>query len=466
MTKKNIFYIIIIIVATTLTIRLNISNARRQIDYTLFDPIIDVSDLIREHYVSETDYEALISGAINGMLRQLDIHSEYIPPSKLDAFQKQTSGSYEGIGISIDPTDDYITVISPFEGSPAFKAGIQPGDIILEVDGHNTQGWSSTQAVQKLTGPAKSSVTLKVLHPDQTEAQITITRKKITLPIVKGFRRNTLDGAWDFMLDDIEKIGYIRLTQFTAQAPDDFDHAVKKLLDQNLKALLLDLRSNPGGLMSAAIEIADHFLVRGTIVSTRGANSRPQVSHASSRGTYPNFKLVILINQFSASASEIVAGALQDHDRALIVGKRSWGKGSVQRVFILADSNAALKITTDYYYLPNGRCVHKLPNAEVWGVDPDVEQDFDLKKSQPLRKLIIELTIDPLTIAGKRLNGKDQPENEEPPQTLTQQDHQLKQSLAIRLLELDDQLAEAYKQAKQLLNTNPELIPLSQSLNQ
>jgi len=424
---------------------------------------IDVSDLIREHYVSETDYEELISGAINGMLHQLDIHSEYIPPSKLDDFQKQTSGSYEGIGISIDPTDDYITVISPFEGSPAFKAGIQPGDIILEVDGHDTQGWSSTHAIQKLTGPAKSSVTLKVLHPDQTEGHITITREKITVPIVKGFRRNTLDGAWDFMLDDIEKIGYIRLTQFTAEAPDDFDHAVKKLLDQGLKALLLDLRSNPGGLMSAAIEITDAFLDRGIIVSTKGANSRPQVTLASAKDTYPNFKLVILINQFSASASEIVAGALQDHNRALIVGKRSWGKGSVQRVFILPDSNAALKITTDYYYLPKGRCVHKLPNAKVWGVDPDVVQDFDLNESQPLRNLINKLTIDPLTIAGKRLNGKDQPEKEEPPQTLAEQDNQLKLTLAKQLLELDDQLNEAYNQAKKLIRAKTSLDNLATS---
>lgn len=466
MSKSNKFYVSIIVAAMFLTL-LNISSARRNPDYALFDPLIDVCDLIQKYYVADTDDEELIAGAINGMLHQLDVHSEYIPPRDVDEFQKITSGSYEGIGIGIDTKDGFLMVISPFEDSPAYQAGVRAGDIILEVNDEETKGWSSTHAVQELTGVAGSSVTLKVLHRDETEEVITIIRREITVPTVKGWRHNGIDGDWDFMLDEQEKIGYIRLTQFTSEAVAEIDQVVTDLIERNLQALILDLRSNPGGLMSTATELVDRFIDKGVIVSTRGARSSAQVTRAGDENTYPRFHLVILIDQGSASAAEIVAGSLQDHNRAIIVGTRSWGKGSVQRVFKLPESDAALKITTDYYYLPKNRAVHRLPGADAWGVDPDIEQDLiDPGLNAAARKA----KIDQLRQLSEELMARQESFSENPegsPSTdPVSGDAQRNTELADRLLALDSQIAQAHKQCKGLLRSRPPLRGLADILSE
>ena len=426
--------------------------AEAEVDYNLFDPLVDVCDLVERYYVRETVNEDLLTGAINGMLHELDRHCEYIPAGEVDNFQKLTSGTYEGIGVGIGTQDGSLKVISPFEGSPAYEAGLRAGDVILEVNEKETKGWSDTQAVKELTGPAETEVKLKIIRPDKTEKEVTITRKNITVPTIKGWRRSTVDGTWDYLLDEKEKIAYIRLTQFTAKAVNEYRRAVETSLDFGARAIILDLRSNPGGLMSSAIEIVDSLIDGGTIVSTRGAHSPAQEEKAHAAGTFPRFSMVVLINQGSASASEIVAGSLQDNHRAIIVGKRSWGKGSVQRVFKLPDSGAALKMTTDYYYLPNGRCVHKLPHAKLWGVDPDIVEELDEDNYAALGELLRELYA--------------VPENTDSPSPPAEETDVLIAEQLKRLLVLDNQLNQAYKQCKGLIRTRPALQSITGALNE
>lgn len=457
MKKRNCTYIGWVLLS--LLCLVNPATGADEPDYSLFDPLVDVCDLIHRHYVREIDNEEILSGAINGMLHKLDTYSEYIPPRDVAEFQKQTSGSYEGIGVGIDTRDNHLTVISPFEGSPAYKAGIMAGDRIIEVNGDDTKGWSATRAVKELTGEADTDVVLKVLQASGEEKTITITRGQIHVPTVKGWRRNTVDGSWDYFLDDQAKIGYLRLTQFTTDTIERFDEAMAQMLDNNIQALVLDLRNNPGGVLSAALALADRFIDEGVIVSTRGANSPRQTQLAHSEGTLRRFHVVVLINSGSASASEIVAGALQDHHRAVIVGERSWGKGSVQRIIRLMDSGAAVKLTTDYYYLPQGRCLHRLPGAETWGVDPDIEEPYDVKTASKLRRLLDELTSQPLS----SIERKAMPDDPNALSEFWETDRRVKKRLFSKLLKLDNQLDQAVKQCRGLLRTHPTLRGLTEA---
>lgn len=422
---------------------------------SVFNPVVDVCDIVRRNYVTEVKEKNLVTGAVRGMLHALDPYSEYIPEEELDEFQKETSGSYEGIGVGIDTQSGVIMVISPFEDSPAYKAGVQAGDIILEVNGQSTKGWSATRAIQELTGPAGTNVTLKLVHREGQEFVVTITREQIIMPTVRGWRRDAA-GVWDYMIDSEAKMAYVRITQFTADTANELDRVYDAVDRQGMRAMIMDLRSNPGGLMSSAVEIVDRFIEEGVIVSTRGAHTTEQSQLARAEGTWRRFHLVILVDQGSASASEIVAGSLQDHGRAVVVGKRSWGKGSVQRMIRLPDSGAAIKLTTDHYYLPKGRCVHRLPNAEVWGVDPDVEESLNADKMPALRDLLEKLTLTPLTPAAtngakKNADAKSTDEKNAVPEDKAA----LAKEQAQQLMDLDAQLSQAVKQCKGLLRTQP-----------
>ena len=468
MKHMNLLSLIIVLLLSSLSFASESSVTAANADYTLFDPLVDVCELLHGNYVSAVDNDQIAAAAINGMLHSLDPYSEYIPADQVEEFHKLSSGSYEGIGLGVDVKDGYLTVISPFEGSPAHRTGVRPGDIILEVDGRSTKGWSATRSIQELTGLSGTHVTIKLLHLDDTEETVTIIRQKIQVPTIKGWRRVGPDGSWNYMLDSVAGIGYIRLSQFTQDTTSRFDRVIDGLLQGGMQSLILDLRRNPGGLMSAAVSLVDRLVDQGVIVSTRGQHSIEKSQTAVVAGTYPRFHLVVLIDQGSASASEIVAGSLQDHNRAVIVGKRSWGKGSVQQLFRLAASGAAVKITTDYYYLPKGRCVHRIDGSDSWGVEPDIEEDLDFAKFSQLGELTERLATVP-----SPAEVIPTPDDSVTPPSIpidTEVDESDKSTdlssdpLAEQLLQLDSQLAQAVKQCKGLMRARPALGKLTELL--
>jgi len=314
----------------------------------------------------------------DGMTEQLDTYTHMIWPSEVGDFNKRTMGSFFGVGIQIQMEHGLLKVISPLEDTPAFRAGIQAGDYIIKIDGKLAKNIDINDAVKLITGPRGTSVTLTIKRPGMGQFDRTIIRDEIHIQTVKGWKRVN-GGEWDWMIDPANRIGYIRLTSFTADTAAKLAEALRQLSDADARGVILDLRHNPGGLLRTAVAVADEFLPAGkTIVSTRGRQQRESVGRATRAGSYPHGALVVLVDGYSASASEIVSGALKDHKRALIVGTRSFGKGVVQNLIQVGrnrgpDSYALLKVTTARYYLPGGRCLHRVEGAEQWGVEPDIK---------------------------------------------------------------------------------------------
>ncbi|RMD63620.1 MAG: S41 family peptidase [Planctomycetota bacterium] len=324
-------------------------------------------------------WEALVHEFGNGAMDALDDFSSIIWPDEIRQFQRTTRGSFTGVGIQIMIDDaDRLVVVTPLDGTPARKAGIRAGDIIRMIDGHSTIGITSSQAVDLITGPAGTKVTLSVERQGVDGLiDFEIVRAEIPLVTVKGWERNGEgEKDWNWWIDRDNRIGYIRLNQFTEDTVRDFDEAVQQMLAQegSVDGLILDLRYNPGGLLSSAVEIVNRFVREGVVVTQRDAKGRVRERQRARPGkaTLADTPLVVLINEGSASASEIVSGALQDLDRAVIVGARSFGKGSVQNVYDIGQGLAAMRLTTQYYYLPSGRLIHRKPGAKVWGIEPDV----------------------------------------------------------------------------------------------
>ncbi len=319
--------------------------------------------------------EVLVSEFADGAFAELDPFSSMIWPSDLEEFNKTTQGEFSGVGIQIQSDEDgSLKVVSPLEDTPAYKAGIKAGDIISHINGKNAKGITLNQAVRTITGPSGSSVMLTIKSSDGKVREYTIKRETIKVASVKGWQHRP-GGGWDYFVDHEQKIGYLRMTNFTRDTARELDKAIDTMKDAGAKALILDLRYNPGGLLTAATDVADKFLHDGVIVSTRPdheTGNQPTVAVAKPDDGDTDLPLIVLVNQYSASASEIVSGALKDHQRALLVGERTFGKGSVQMLFPLADRSAYLKLTTSHYYLPSGRCIHREENSTEWGVDPDV----------------------------------------------------------------------------------------------
>ena len=320
----------------------------------------DVFEKIRTDYVEKPDDQKLVESAINGMLTSLDPHSSYMDAKSFRDMQVQTRGEFGGLGIEVTQDNDLIKVVTPIDDTPASKAGILSGDIISAIDGENVQGLTLNQAVDKMRGAVNTSVNLKILRGEKKEPRdVKLTRAVITIKSV----RNKIEG------DDI---GYIRITQFNEQTFDGVKEAIEKfnkdIPADKFKGYIMDLRNNPGGLLDQSIAVSNAFLDKGEIVSTRGRNADETQRYNARPGDISKGKpLVILINGGSASASEIVAGALQDHKRGTVMGTRSFGKGSVQTIIPLGQNNGAVRLTTARYYTPSGRSI------QAKGIEPDIQ---------------------------------------------------------------------------------------------
>ena len=320
----------------------------------------EVFELVRDDYVDKPDDNKLIESAITGMLAGLDPHSSYMDPKNFKDMREETSGEFGGLRIEVTMEGGLVKVVAPIDETPAAKAGILASDLIVKVDDESLQGMTLDQVVDKLRGPANSKVKLTIMRKSQDHPiDVTLTREVIHVHSV----RSKVEG------DDI---GYIRILQFTEQTNDGLRQAIaeitRKVRNDKLKGYILDLRNNPGGLLDEAISVTSAFIQRGEIVSTRGRNPEDIQRFTAKGGDLAKGKpLIVLINGGSASASEIVAGALQDQKRATIVGTRSFGKGSVQTIIPLGADGGALRLTTERYYTPSGRSI------QAKGIEPDIE---------------------------------------------------------------------------------------------
>jgi carboxyl-terminal processing protease len=362
-------------------------------DYELVRLVVDVLHEVRHKYVTEVDPERerkLVEDMINGGLERLDPHSVYINPHEMKQFEKNSKGKFGGVGISVgyDRTrSGALTVMSPMPGTPAFDAGILAGDLIVKIDGKSTDSLRLSEAVDMIQGEPGQKITLTVIHEGSKDpVDIEIVRAEIHVQVVMGDKRNADDPKeWDYLLDPQNKIGYIRLTQFSETAAKELQDAITQLQKEGVRGLVLDLRGNPGGLLRAAVEVSNFFVSDGRIVTTKGRNHKDEVYDAKpGSALLPADKcaIAILVNRSSASASEIVAACLQDHDRAIVVGERTYGKGSVQNVITMTegDKKAALKLTTASYWRPSEKNIHRFPDSkesDEWGVKPN--DGFEIK---------------------------------------------------------------------------------------
>lgn len=364
----------------------------------MFDQVLKIN---RETQLFQPQ-SVLIREFVSGALRPLDKYTDMLWPVDIDEFNKHTQGKFSGVGIRIQKMPNGpIKVVSPLEDTPAYLAGLQPGDLIIKIEGEAAKKFSIRRAVNAITGEPGTYVRLTIRRPTtKEEFEVRLQRQVITIYTIKGYARDE-QGKWKYMIDPDNKIAYIRLTNFTETSTDELREAITGLLDEGMRGIIFDLRDNPGGTLKAAVEVANLFLENDMlIVSTKDRHGKPWEVSASGRAHFSEFPMVVLANTVSASAAEIVTGALQVHKRAKIVGERTFGKGSVQQVMQLNTTPPAyLKLTTAYYYLPNGRCLHREEDSVTWGVDPDIEINLVPKENYKVREQRMKTDI---------LKGKDQ----------------------------------------------------------
>jgi carboxyl-terminal processing protease len=336
-----------------------------------------VLDLIERNYVDRVDSEELTTNAIEGMLKTLDPYSAYLSPERYRELEIGTSGEFGGVGMEVAVENGALKVISPIEGSPADLAGIKPGDLITEIDGKPTQGIVVFEAVKLLRGPKGSKVTITLTREGEGSRDVTLTRDVIH---IKSVKYKLLDN----------EIGYVKISQFQENVSDELEDALSKLELENggsLRGLVLDLRNNPGGLLDEAIKVADQFIDKGLIVSVRGRTSNQSTEYYATKGdSKRDISLVVLVNKGSASASEVVAEALQDSKRATIVGSKTFGKGSVQTIIQL-DDGSGLKLTTAKFYAPSGRSINDVGVTPDIIVEDDDMPDLQMKRAVELLKM-------------------------------------------------------------------------------
>lgn len=370
LNKNNSFLIALLFFLSFLYVSLNSVSAQnnRQETYKQLNLFGDVFQRVQEQYVEEITDKELIESAISGMLQSLDPHSSYLSPESYKDMQVKTKGTFGGLGIEITMEGGFVKVVSPIDDTPAANAGMQPGDLIIGINGESIKGLSINEAVSRLRGPVKSKITITVVRGQKDPFDVEIIRDVIKIRSVKH--------------EIINNIGYVRLTTFsntTTTGMEKSINEIKKELGDKFQGLILDLRNNPGGLLDQSISVTDTFLNQGAIVSTQGRKADDTSRVFAKKGDIINGKpLIVLINSGSASASEIVAGALKDHARAIIVGTRSFGKGSVQSIIPLP-GNGAMRLTTARYYTPSGVSI------QAKGIEPDIKVEAgitELKKEE------------------------------------------------------------------------------------
>jgi carboxyl-terminal processing protease len=369
MRKRIVFGVTALLLVVTLAAGARLyfrtaTAAEKESAYPSLELFSYVVEKVRKDYVDGTNltYQALIYGALKGMVNTLDPHSEFMDPVKYEELQKDTQGMFGGLGIMIEMKDNYVTVLAPMEDTPGYRAGILAGDRIIKIDGKSAEKMGLTDAVQQLRGEPGTEVTVTIMRPSTGEVKdYRLKRDNIKVDMVKD-----INNKKEFPLGE-DKIGYVRLVQFGEKTSDDLEKAIKKLKSEGMQGLILDLRWNPGGLLDQAVEVCEKFLPRGQlVVSTEGRNkAQDSTRRANGHGDELNgMPMVVLVNVNSASASEIVAGCLQDLHRAQIMGEKTFGKGSVQSILPLQDGSA-LRLTTAKYYTPS----HKVIHGE--GITPD-----------------------------------------------------------------------------------------------
>lgn len=363
-------------------------------DYEMVGLIMDVLNEVDHKYVRELDPETkrkLVEDMINGGLERLDPHSNFINARKFKQFAKDSKGEFGGVGIRIeaDRQSGALVVESPLVGTPAYEAGVIAGDVIVKIDGKSTENMTINDAVDLIQGEPGKKITLTVVHEGSKDpVDLDMVRAKIHVQSVLGDQRKVDDPKeWDYFVDKDNKIAYVRVLAFHETTHSELHQVIEQLVKEGVRGLVLDLRYNPGGLLMSAVEVSDMFLTEGRIVSTRGRDKDDVKNYdAKPDGTLlqpaKQFPMAILINKYSASASEIVSAALQDHKRAVIVGERSYGKGSVQNVIKMEGGSSALKLTTASYWRPSGENIHRFPDSkdtDKWGVKPDPGFEVPLK---------------------------------------------------------------------------------------
>jgi len=370
MSRRNL-HLLMAFTVVCLACALRVSRFGRVVAYAMNE--------IDHRYLERVDRRELFEGAMEGMMNRLDDYSAYIAPELVAPFQETIDQEFGGVGVEIllDPKTKQLTVASPLVDTPAYKAGIRAGDKILRIDGKSTQGLSLEDASDRMRGKPGEVVVLTILHANETEPEdVPIVREMIQVRTVLGDTRN-VDGTWNYFLEGegYDRIGYLRISAFSEHTDEELEEALDWLVEHDVRALILDLRNNPGGLLDAAIRTCDRFVASGEIVSIRGRDGRIERTFAARKeGTFSGFPMAVLVNQLSASASEIVAACLQDHKRAVVVGEQSYGKGTIQDLIRLQPNQGMLKLTTASYWRPSGKDIHRpedAPENGQWGVAPD-----------------------------------------------------------------------------------------------